>query len=517
VSIRRALLSVSDRRGLADLGRALHKQGVEMLATGGTAEALREAGCPVVAVSDYTGAPEILDGRVKTLHPRIYAGILARSTDEDLADLGRMDAGTIDLVVVNLYPFVRTVARPDVTLGEAIEQIDVGGPTMIRAAAKNWQRVAVIIDPADYTEVMIALGRSGGALSPERRFALARKAFAHTAAYDAAIANWLGARAADGSVEQAFPETLTLQFHRHLAMRYGENPHQRAALYREEPPVGPSVPAGRLLQGKELSYNNVTDLDAALGLIAELPRPGACIVKHGNPCGVALADEPAPALRLARAADPMSSFGGIVGVNRTVDGPCARELRETFIEAVVAPGFDDEARALLAGRAKLRLLEVGALSPAAGERLCLRSVAGGLLVQTGDRPSSVRAGRVATKRAPTDGEWAALDFCWTVARHVRSNAIVVGHADRTVGIGAGQMSRLDSVRLAITKALAPTAGTALASDAFFPFRDGLDLAAAAGVTAVAQPGGSVRDAEVIEAADAAGMAMVMTGVRHFSH
>jgi len=515
VAIRRALISVSDRRGLADLGRALAHQGVELLATGGTAEELRRAGLEVRSVSEYTGSPEILGGRVKSLHPRIHAGILAHSGEQDLAELARLGIGTIDLVVVNLYRFAETVARPDVTLAEAFDQIDIGGPTMIRAAAKTWQRVVVLVDPSDYYEVMLALDRADGALAPERRFALARKAFAHTAAYDAAIANWLGARELGGA-RQTFPETLTLQFHRQIAMRYGENPHQEAALYREQPPVLPSVPAGRQLQGKELSYNNVADLDAALSLMLDLEAPAACIVKHGNPCGAALAGDPAAALRLARAADPMSAFGGIVGINRPVDGASARELCESFLEAVVAPSFDDEARDLLQSKPKLRLVEVGPLDPRA-PGLDLHRVAGGLLVQIGDVPSSIREGRVATRRAPTDGEWAALEFSWTVVRHVRSNAIVLAHADRTVGIGAGQMSRLDAVRLAIAKSLSPAAGTALSSDAFFPFRDGVDAAAAAGVTAIAQPGGSVRDAEVIEACDAAGMTMVMTGVRHFSH
>ena len=514
MGIRRALISVSDRRGIVDLGRALSNHGVEILATGGTAEALRGAGCPVVPVSEYTGSPEILGGRVKTLHPRIHAGILARAGEQDLSELARLGIGAIDLVVVNLYPFVETVAKPDVTMADAFDQVDIGGPTLIRAAAKSWQRVVVVVDPSDYFDIMLALDRSEGGPGAERRFALARKAFAHTAAYDAAIANWLGARSLDGEAE-AFPETLTLQFHRHLAMRYGENPHQQAALYREEPAVATSVAGGRQLQGKELSYNNVLDLDAALSLAIDLAAPAAVVVKHGNPCGVALADNPAEALRLARAADPMSAFGGIVAFNRPVTRAVAEELRESFLEAVVAPAFDDEARDLLAPKSKLRLLEVACL-----ERrepgLELRGVAGGLLVQTGDRGSSVR-GSVATKRAPSDREWEALEFAWSVVRHVRSNAIVLAHQDRTVGIGAGQMSRLDSVRLAISKALSPTAGTAMASDAFFPFRDGLDTAAAAGVTAVAQPGGSVRDAEVIAAADAAGIAMVMTGFRHFSH
>ena len=384
---------------------------------------------------------------------------------------------------------------------------------MIRAAAKNWQRVVVVVDPSDYVDLILALDRSEGAPGVERRFTLARKAFSHTAAYDAAISNWLGARSLDGTADN-FPETLTLQFHRQLAMRYGENPHQQAALYREEPTAVASVPGGRLLQGKELSYNNVLDLDAALALLGALSGPAAAVVKHGNPCGVALAGDPAEALRLARASDPMSAFGGIVGLNQPVTAAVAEELLESFLEAVVAPAFDDEARDRMAAKPKLRLLEVASLHRESG--IDLRSVAGGLLVQTGDRGSSAR-GRVATKRAPSDREWAALDFAWTVVRHVRSNAIVLAHEDRTVGIGAGQMSRLDSVRLAITKALSPTAGAVMASDAFFPFRDGVDTAAAAGVTAVAQPGGSVRDSEVVAAADAAGIAMVLTGSRHFSH
>jgi phosphoribosylaminoimidazolecarboxamide formyltransferase/IMP cyclohydrolase len=514
VRVRRALLSVSDRRGLVDLGRALAGAGVEILATGGTAEALRGAGLPAIPVSEYTGSPEILGGRVKTLHPHIHAGILARDCETDRADLARAGIGTIDLVVVNLYPFVATVARPDVTLPEAIEQIDIGGPTMIRAAAKNWQRVAVVVDPGDYPDVIATLGRAEG-LDEGRRYDLAHKAFAHTAAYDAAISNWLGARSPEGPVE-GFPRTLTLQFARHQAMRYGENPHQRAALYGEDPAPPASLPAARQFQGKELSYNNVLDLDAALALALDFVAPAAVIVKHGNPCGAAVGPDPAEALRRARAADPVSAFGGIVAFNRPVTGSVADEIRETFFEAVVAPAFDAEARDRLASKGKLRLLETGSVERIA-RGLALRGVFGGLLVQTRDGGSSVRAGRVVTRRAPSDPEWAALEFAWTVVRHVRSNAIVLARDDRTVGVGAGQMSRLDSVRLAVDKAQAAAAGAVLASDAFFPFRDGLDAAAAAGVTAVAQPGGSVRDAEVVEAADEAGIAMVATGVRHFSH
>jgi len=500
---------------LGDLGRALDKHGVEIIATGGTAQELREIGCRVASVSEYTGSPEILGGRVKTLHPRIHAGILARPGDLDVAELERLEIGTIDLVVVNLYPFVETVNRPGVGLPEAIEQIDIGGPTMIRAAAKSWERVVVLVDPADYYELIREMDRSGGEVAPARRFALARKAFAHTAAYDGAISNWLGSREIEGG-EQPFPETLTLQFHRQEAMRYGENPHQQAALFREEPAPAPSVLSGRLLQGKELSYNNVADLDSALSLVMEFTAPTAAIIKHSNPCGVATAGDLAEALKLARAADPTSAFGGIVALNRAVDSAVAKELREFFLEAVVAPTFDDQARDLLSAKTKLRLLEVGPLKdrPPGWH---FKRVVGGLLVQTRDVASSVRSGRVATQRAPTETEWDALEFAWTVVRHVRSNAIVLAHADRTVGIGAGQMSRLDSVQLAISKAQSPIKGAALASDAFFPFRDGVDTAAAAGVTAVVQPGGSIRDAETITAADAAGIAMVMTGTRHFSH
>jgi phosphoribosylaminoimidazolecarboxamide formyltransferase/IMP cyclohydrolase len=527
--IRRALLSVSDKRGLVELARGLERRGVALLSTGGTARALRQAGLTVTEVAEYTGAPEILDGRVKTLHPRIHAGLLARPTDEHRAELARQGIEPIDLVVVNLYPFRQTVARADVSFGDAIENIDVGGPTMLRAAAKNFERVAVAVDPDDYAALLEELERSGGALGRATRFRLARKAFAHTAAYDAAISNFLdGLGDAPAEAEPArparFPATLTLQWTGGRTLRYGENPHQQAAFYVDpEAPSRPTVAAAEVLQGKELSYNNLLDLDAALGVALELERPAAAIIKHNNPCGVAQAEDGIVAAYLgARACDPVSAFGGVVAVNRPVDEALAQAMGETFLECVIAPGYSDGAREVLAKKKNLRVLAWRAPTPGAAPRPAVRSIAGGLLVEDPDAEIVAAASAdVVTKRAPTPEELRALDFAWRVCKHVRSNAIVFARAEArvaaTVGIGAGQMSRVDSVRLASEKAQSPTKGCVMASDAFFPFRDGVDAAAKAGITAVIQPGGSVRDAEVIAACDEQGLAMVFTKMRHFKH
>jgi phosphoribosylaminoimidazolecarboxamide formyltransferase / IMP cyclohydrolase len=514
VKIRRAILSVSDKRGLVALASGLARYQVEILSTGGTAKQLGEAGIGVVAVSSYTGAPEILGGRVKTLHPRIHGGLLARPTEAHRNELAEHGIGEIDLVAVNLYPFEQTVAQPNVSREDAVENIDIGGPTMIRAAAKNFERVAVLVDPDDYPAVLAELDANDGAISLATRSRLATKAFAHTAGYDAAIASYLS----DG-------EVLSVQYRRELALRYGENPHQQAAFYREvKNPLGmtrgrPLLAGAQVLQGKVLSYNNLLDLDAALGCCLEFSEPTAVVVKHTNPCGVA--SDPtgvASAYEKARACDPVSAFGGIVALNREVDGDLARLLAETFLECVVAPGYSDEARGILAGKKNLRLLAVGDLSIDEPSGWNLRTIAGGVLAQTGDYTvTGAAAAEVVSRRAPSPDELASLDFAWRVCKHVKSNAIVFCSGTRTVGIGAGQMSRVDSVQIARSKAQQSLQGTCVASDAFFPFRDGLDALAEVGACAVIQPGGSIRDKEVIAAADEHDVAMVFTGMRHFRH
>jgi phosphoribosylaminoimidazolecarboxamide formyltransferase / IMP cyclohydrolase len=531
--IRRALLSVSDKRGLIDLARTLRDLGVEILSTGGTAAALESAGVPVVQVAAHTGAPEILDGRVKTLHPRIHGGLLGRSTPAHQAEMAAHGIEPIDLVVVNLYPFEATIARAGVPLEEAIENIDIGGPSMLRSAAKNHERVAVVVDPDDYPAIIAELGQ-GGALTASRRLALARKAFSHTAAYDAAIAAYLGSiddAAADAPTaspaRRELPDVLSVQWRRLYDLRYGENPHQRAAFYADArsplsvaPSQRPTIASAEVLGGKQLSYNNILDLDAALGLVLELAGPAAVVVKHNNPCGVALGDTVAAAYGRARAADPVSAFGGIVAVNREVDEALARLLNETFLECVVAPGYSAAAREVLAGKKNLRLVAAhGDWTPTAGDTAwSIRSIAGGSLVQSTDTGMvAVGDAKVVTRRAPSAQELADLDFAWRVAKHVKSNAIVFVKGGVTVGIGAGQMSRIDSVRICELKAGQALQGSVVASDAFFPFRDGLDALAKAGATAVAQPGGSVRDEEVIGAADEQDVAMVFTGMRHFRH
>jgi phosphoribosylaminoimidazolecarboxamide formyltransferase/IMP cyclohydrolase len=544
ITIRRAILSVSDKRGLIELARGLLAHGAEILSTGGTARFLRENGIEPISISEYTGAPEILGGRVKTLHPRIHGGLLARPAHgDDARQMAEHDIEPIDLVVVNLYPFEQTVAREDVTHAEAIENIDIGGPTMIRAAAKNHERVAVLVDPADYGDVLHELDRQGGALSAATRFALARKAFAHTAAYDTAISAYLAAQPAppDERPETAqpesatpdaapssgpFPETLSITWRRVRTLRYGENPHQQAAFYEERrsslPQQGnrPRLTTARMLQGKELSYNNLLDADAALACCMEFTAPCAVIVKHTNPCGVAVhLDGIAAAYEHARATDPTSAFGGIVAVNREVDEALAALLCETFLECVVAPGFAPAAEARLASKKNLRLLAAGPWMRASSDvGWTLRSVAGGVLVQSSDYGvSAARNASFPTRRAPTEAELDTLDFAWRVCKHVKSNAIVLCSGTRTLGIGAGQMSRVDAARLARDKAVLPLEGSCAASDAFFPFRDGIDVLAQAGAVAVIQPGGSVRDDEVIAAADEHGMAMALTGMRHFRH
>ena len=526
VKVARALLSVSDKTGLAELGQALARHGVELVSTGGTARALRAAGLEVRDISDLTGFPEMMDGRVKTLHPKVHGGLLA--VRDDPAHAAAMEAhgiGAIDLVVVNLYPFARTVAK-GADRPEIIENIDIGGPSMVRSAAKNHEYVAIVTDPADYGELIGALDASGGMTSLAFRKRLAAKAFAATATYDAMIASWF----AFGDQQQLFPETLPFVLKRGSELRYGENPHQQAAFYAHAGPATPGIGQASQVQGKALSYNNYNDADAALELVSEFrdADPTCVIVKHANPCGVASAATLREAYEAAFACDSVSAFGGIIAVNRPLDGSTAEAIAAIFTEVVVAPDADEAAKAVFAAKKNLRLLLTGGLPDPARGGLNARSITGGWLVQTRDNGMVARANlRLVTKRAPTEQELADCLFAWTVAKHVKSNAIVYAKDGATAGIGAGQMNRLESARIAAWKAKdaaekagwsAPrTIGSAVASDAFFPFADGLLAAAEAGATAVIQPGGSIRDEEVIAAADEAGLAMVFTGMRHFRH
>jgi phosphoribosylaminoimidazolecarboxamide formyltransferase/IMP cyclohydrolase len=520
--VAQALLSVSDKTGLVEFARALAARGIGLLSTGGTARAIADAGLPVTDVGAYTGFPEMLDGRVKTLHPKVHGGILARRDVPAHADaLAAHGIPTIDLVVVNLYPFRETVAKPGCTLDDAIENIDIGGPAMVRAAAKNWPHVGVVVDPADYPALVAELARAGNALSDATRFALARKAFAHTAAYDGAIANWLTARAPDGTAE-TFPQSFRYAGERVQSLRYGENPHQAAAFYRDESPAPGTIATFRQRQGKELSYNNLADADAAWECVKSFDDTACVIVKHANPCGVALGTSTLEAYRRAFSTDPVSAFGGIIAFNRAVDAATLEAVATQFVEVLIAPACTDDAIAAIAQKKNVRVLEV-ALPPAAGAatQLDFKRIGGGLLVQTGDSRHVAPAElRVVTRRAPTAEQLADLMFAWRVAKFVKSNAIVYCAGGMTLGIGAGQMSRVDSSRIAAIKAGSAKldlAGSVAASDAFFPFRDGLDVVADQGAVAVIQPGGSMRDDEVIAAADERDLAMVFTGVRHFRH
>jgi len=520
IPIKRALLSVSDKTGLAELGKALAAKGVELVSTGGTAKALRDAGLTVKDISDLTGFPEMMDGRVKTLHPKVHGGLLAvRDNPEHAASMAEHEIGAIDLVVVNLYPFAQTVAK-GAARDEIIENIDIGGPSMVRSAAKNHDYVAIVTDPADYEAV------AQGSTTLEQRRLFAAKAFAATAAYDAMISSWF----AFADQGQAFPDTLSVPLKKGAELRYGENPHQSAALYL---PIGPSargIAQAEQLQGKELSYNNYNDADAALELVSEFRDgpPTVVIVKHANPCGVATGDTLIEAYQAALACDSVSAFGGIIAVNRPLDGPTAEAMTGIFTEVVAAPAADEDARAVFARKKNLRLLITGELPDPKRPGLMLKSIAGGMLVQSRDNGQVVEGDlKVVTKRAPTLQELADCRFAWTVAKHVKSNAIVYAKDGATAGIGAGQMNRLESARIAAWKAKDAaekagwdqprTIGSAVASDAFFPFADGLLAAVEAGATAVIQPGGSMRDAEVIAAADEAGLAMLFTGMRHFRH
>nr|WP_217911102.1 bifunctional phosphoribosylaminoimidazolecarboxamide formyltransferase/IMP cyclohydrolase [Myxococcus sp. AM011] len=512
-----ALLSVSDKRGLVPFAQGLVGLGYRLLSTGGTLEALKGAGIAATQVSEHTHSPEILGGRVKTLHPRIHGGILGRlELEADREEMKSHGIEPISLVAVNLYPFRQTVAS-GAEEAEVIEQIDIGGPAMVRASAKNFRHVAVVVDPDDYPAVLAELEQHKAVGETTRR-KLMRKAFAHTAAYDASISAWLSAEAGD-----PFPGELSLSFRKAQDLRYGENPHQRGAFYREHSaPSEPTVGFARVLQGKELSYNNILDLDAALGLVLEFPeRPAAVIIKHNTPCGVAVDDALVKAYRTARAVDETSAFGGIVAFNREVDEATAQAMAETFLEAVIAPSYSQAALQVLAAKKNLRLLEAGAslASPTVRPRAQLdgRSVSGGLLLMDRDAVEPELSWKVVSKRAPTPDEERALRFAWKVCKHVKSNAIVFASGSQLLAQGGGQTNRVDSVRIAMQRGGQALQGAAVASDAFFPFRDGLDEAARAGATCVIQPGGSVRDAEVISAADEHGMAMVVTGVRHFRH
>ena len=515
--ITRALISVSDKTGVIEFSKQLAGYGVEILSTGGTAKLLREAGLTVKDVSEFTGFPEMLDGRVKTLHPKVHGGLLGmRGNPAHVAKMKEHGIENIDMVVVNLYPFEATVANEGCRLEDAIENIDIGGPTMLRSAAKNYPDVTVLVDHADYAKVLEEMATTLGTVSLATNFGLAVKVFQHTAAYDGAISNYLGARL--GEKPQAYPATFTIQVKKAQDLRYGENPQQSAAFYVEKDIAEPCVSNAVQLQGKELSFNNIIDLDAAIETVKEFEQNSAVIIKHTNPCGVALADSPLSAYLKARECDPVSAFGGIVGFNSQVDAATARELASTFLEAVIAPGYSDEALEIFTAKKNVRVMQVPLLEAYVAKGYDLKKVVGGLLVQGRDLGMVRAAGcRVVTERTPTASEYDALDFAWRVCKHVKSNAIVFTNRDQTVGIGAGQMSRVDSSRIAVQKALLPTQGTVLASDAFFPFRDGVDAAAEAGVTAVIQPGGSVRDDEVIRAANEHGIAMVFTGMRHFRH
>jgi len=517
--IRRALISVSDKTGVVDFARDLAAKGVEILSTGGTASLLTENDIPVIEVSDYTGFPEMMAGRVKTLHPRIHGGILGRrGLDEGV--MRENGIKPIDLVAVNLYPFERTVANPDCDLPTAIENIDIGGPTLLRAAAKNHAAVTVVVDATDYSRVLAEMADNGGAVTDGTRFDLAVKTFEHTARYDGAIANYLGRRINPGEVE-TFPRTLTMQFLRRQAMRYGENPHQKAAFFVEPEISEVSVATARQIQGKELSYNNIADTDAALECVKQFSEGPACvIVKHANPCGVALAGSLLEAYDRAYTTDPESAFGGIIALNGELDEETARAIVERqFVEVIIAPRVSEGAAAAVAAKKNVRVLECGDWTSEDIHRTDFKRVNGGLLVQDADLHLTHEL-RTVTKRAPTETELTDLLFTWRVAKFVKSNAIVYGRDAMTIGVGAGQMSRVNSARIAAIKAEQAglqVAGSVMASDAFFPFRDGIDQAAAAGITAVIQPGGSMRDEEAIAAADEHGMAMVFTGMRHFRH
>ncbi|WP_017434413.1 bifunctional phosphoribosylaminoimidazolecarboxamide formyltransferase/IMP cyclohydrolase [Saccharococcus caldoxylosilyticus] len=512
MAVKRALLSVSNKEGIVPLAKQLVELGVEIISTGGTKKTLEEAGIPVIGISEVTGFPEILDGRVKTLHPAIHGGLLAiRDNERHQAELHEHHITPIDLVVVNLYPFQQTIAKSDVTFAEAIENIDIGGPTMLRAAAKNHSYVTVVVDPADYDMVIQEL-KEHGDISAETKRKLAAKVFRHTAAYDALIAEYL-----TNKTGEEYPETLTVTFEKKQTLRYGENPHQTAAFYKKPFGSSFSIAQATQLHGKALSYNNINDANAALQLVKEFTEPVAVAVKHMNPCGVGTGATIYEAFLKAYEADPVSIFGGIIALNREVDKATAEKMHEIFLEIVIAPSFSDEALAILTQKKNIRLLTVDFAAPKTKEKM-LVSVQGGLLVQEADTHTLEDAElKVVTKREPTEEEWKQLQFAWKVVKHVKSNAIVLAKDGMTIGVGAGQMNRVGAAKIAIEQAGEKTNGAVLASDAFFPIDDTVEAAAKAGITAIIQPGGSIRDADSIRKADEYGIAMVFTGIRHFKH
>jgi len=516
--VRRAILSVTDKTGIVDFARQLARMGVELISTGGTARLMRDSGISVKDISDLTGFPEMLDGRVKTLHPKVHGGILhRRENPSHRSAVAEHGIEPIDMVVVNLYAFEKTTAKPGVHFDELIENIDIGGPSMIRSAAKNFQDVAVVTSPSDYPLIAEEMAKSGGALSLTTKWRLAQKAFATTAAYDSAIASTLERVSVNGrfelhAAEEGFPQTLRLSFNKVMDLRYGENPHQKAAMYSDGSAIG--VANARQLQGKELSYNNIVDLQAAWDLAQEFDEPICAIIKHTNPCGAATGKTLVAAYKKALECDPVSAFGGVIGVNRPLDADTAEEMAKLFLEVIAAPKFEEGARAKFAAKKNLRLVEISNASQA----WILKNVSGGILVQDADMRTLTESDlKVVTKRQPTPEEKRALLFAWKVCKHVKSNAILYARDGQTVGVGAGQMSRVDSCKIGAQKAVLPLKGTVAASDAFFPFPDGVEEIAKAGATAIIQPGGSVRDQEVINAADRMGLAMIFTGVRHFRH
>jgi phosphoribosylaminoimidazolecarboxamide formyltransferase/IMP cyclohydrolase len=515
--IQRAILSATNKDGLADFARKLSDFGIELISTGGTAKLLRDSGIAVKDISDLTGFPEMLDGRVKTLHPKVHGGILhRRDNPAHVAAVAEHEIQPIDMVVVNLYAFEKTAAKPGVAFEELIENIDIGGPSMIRSAAKNFHDVAVVTSPTDYAAIADELSKSGGALSVETKWRLAQKAFATTAAYDSAIASTLehipSAENFQFGKDEGFPQNLRLSFQKIADLRYGENPHQKAAMYSDGSGLG--VANARQIQGKELSYNNIVDLQAAWDLAQEFDEPVCAIIKHTNPCGTATGKTLTEAYQLALECDPVSAFGGVIGVNRPIDAAAAEEMHKLFLEVIAAPGFNEAARARFATKKNLRLVEV----KAAPQKWTLKNISGGILLQDADMRLLQDVDlKVVTQRAPTPEETRALLFAWKVCKHVKSNAIVYARDGQTVGVGAGQMSRVDSAKIGAMKAQLPLKGTVAASDAFFPFPDGVEEIARAGATAIIQPGGSQRDPEVIAAADRLGLAMLLTGVRHFRH
>jgi phosphoribosylaminoimidazolecarboxamide formyltransferase / IMP cyclohydrolase len=515
--IQRAILSVTDKTQLVEFARKLAGMGVELISTGGTAKLLRDSGISVKDISELTGFPEMLDGRVKTLHPKVHGGILhRREMASHRSAVAEHGIAPIDMVVVNLYAFEKTAAKSGVPFEELIENIDIGGPSMIRSAAKNFQDVAVVTSPGDYQAIAEEMANSGGSLSAATKWRLAQKAFATTAAYDSAIASTLERVSSNGHFEfhpeAGFPQNLRLSFSKVMDLRYGENPHQKAAMYSDG--SGTGVANGRQIQGKELSYNNIVDLQAAWDLAQEFDQPVCAIIKHTNPCGTATGKTLADAYKKALECDPVSAFGGVIGVNRVVDGEAAEEMAKLFLEVIAAPGFDEAAKAKFAAKKNLRLVEISD----APQKWVLKNVSGGILVQDADTRALLESDlKVVTKRPPTPEEKRALLFAWKVSKHVKSNAILYARDGQTVGVGAGQMSRVDSCKIGAMKAVLPLQGTVAASDAFFPFPDGVEAIAKVGATAIIQPGGSVRDQEVIEAADRLGLAMIFTGVRHFRH